>query len=132
MSKKGGVSIPVFECLFNGSHSITSFTRSFDQALYEHLPHLYVVCLSKSKGKQRQLVGGFFIKTSYTHEDGADFQNALEQAVHTSQNLAKFTGPKFSMLPARLGIQGSEPLSEDEMLKIFSTQYLKFSTVGSA
>lgn len=132
MFKKGGVSIPVFECLFNGSDSITSFTRSFNQALYEHLPNLYVVCLSKQKGRQRQLVGGFFIKTSYTHEDGADFQDALEQAVHTSQNLAKFTGPNFSLLPARLGIQGSEPLTEAEMLKILSTQYLKFSTAGNA
>lgn len=132
MQKKGGVSIPVFECFFNGSDSITSFTRNFDQNLYERLPHLYVVCISKNKAKQRQLVGGFFIKTSYTHDDGADFQGALEQALLTSQNLSKFTGPEFSMLPARLGIRGTEPLSEAEMLRILSIQYLKFSTAGTA
>lgn len=132
MAKQGGVSIPVFECLFNGGSSITSFTRDFDRALYEQLPHLYVVCISKNKFNQRQLVGGFFIKTSYTHDDGGDFQEALEMALRTSQNLANFLGPEFSMFPARLGVRGSEPLSEEDMLSIFSTQYLKFSSAGSA
>jgi len=74
------------------------------------------------------LVGGFFVKTSYTHEDVAPFQNVLEGVIHTSQNLARFTGHKYSMLPAKLGVQGSEPLSEAEMLRILSNQYLKHST----
>lgn len=132
MSLKGGVSIPVFECLFNGPASITSFTRSFDQALYELLPNLYVVCIAKGSDERRKLIGGFFIKTSYHHSDGADFQDALNQAVYTSENLASFTGPEYALLPARLGIEGSEPLSEAEMLHILSTQYLKYSRAGSA
>ncbi|MBA1245436.1 hypothetical protein [Pseudomonas japonica] len=130
MSEKGGVSIPVFECLFNGSESITSFTKEFDRSLYEALPHLYVVCIAKNTGKLKQLVGGFFIKTSYHHNDGYEFTAALHTALITSDTLRQFDSPEYSLLPARLGVLGAEPLSEGEMLKIFSQQYLKFNTAA--
>ncbi|MBA1290578.1 hypothetical protein [Pseudomonas japonica] len=130
MSERGGVSIPVFECLFNGSESITSFTKEFDRTLYEALPHLYVVCISKNKGKLKQLVGGFFIKTSYHHDDGHDFTAALHAALMTSDTLRRFDGPEYSLLPARLGVLGADPLSEGEMLRIFGQQYLKYNTAA--
>lgn len=87
MPAKGGVSVPVFECIFNGATSITSYTRSFDQTLYELLDNLYVVLISKNTVK-REIVAGFFIKTSLTHNDGEDFQDVLEAALITSQNLS--------------------------------------------
>lgn len=48
MNKKGGVTIPIFHCVFNGYESITSFMRDFDLSLYKELENLYAICFSNN------------------------------------------------------------------------------------
>ncbi len=131
MNKKGGVSIPIFECIFNQAGSFTSFERDFDENLYMVLPNLYAVCIKDKSHKPHIIIGGFFIKTSYTHKE-KEFLDSLHAVVETSPNLGHFLGPNITFLPARLGIKGSAPLSENEMLKVMLTQFLKFSQNGTA
>jgi len=131
MKQKGGVTIPVFECIFHGSESIESFIREFDKALYEALPNLYVICVAQTHGRVKKIVAGFFIKTSYTHHD-KEFLSVMTAALNSSEKLHRFVGEHTSFLPARLGISGTSPLSEQEMLKIMMTQYVKYAADGSA
>lgn len=131
MSKKGGVTIPIFDCIYNGAESITSFERDFDEKLYEILPNLYTVCIADNSQGSRNIVGGFFVKTSYTHNN-KEFEDSLHAAALSSPNLSQLLGPEVSFLPARLGVSGSAPLSEQEMLRVMITQFLKFSQEGSA
>lgn len=131
MTKHGGVTIPIFHCVFNGHESITSFTREFDENMYRALPNLYAICLSDNSSAARKIVAGFFIKTSYTHQD-PEFLDAITAVAKSTKELSKFMEVKSSFLPARLGPTDSEPLSELEMLKIMSEQSLKFSAAGNA
>ena len=130
-NQKGGVTIPIFHCIFNGYESITSFMYDFDEELYASLPNLYAICISNNRGSTKNIIAGFFIKTSYTHED-SEFLDALNAITKSNKKLAKKIDNNASYFPARLTISGSKPLSEDEMLQIISQQALKFSTGGKA
>lgn len=129
--EKGGVSIPVFDCVFNGGESITSFTREFDPNLYKILPNLYAVCVATSMHGQKKIAAGFFVKTSYHHDD-PEFLNILSFSLETSPNLARFHAPGTSFFPSKLGISGEEPLTEMEMLHTMMTLYIKHSVGGHA
>jgi len=131
MKQKGGVTIPVFDCIFHGAESIESFARDFDEELYAQLPNLYAICVAEKQGREKRIVAGFFVKTSYTHHD-EEFLSAITMALKSSEKLHKFAGPNSSFFPARLGVVGSSPLTETEMLKIMITQFLKHSVGGSA
>jgi len=131
MTKKGGVTIPVFDCIFHGVESIESFAREFDVGLYQTLPNLYGICLSDNSNGRRKIVAGFSVKTSYTHDD-EEFLPAITAAVVSSEKLRPFLGPQTTFLPARLGVVGSAPLSEQEMLRLMATQFLKYAVGGNA
>ncbi len=131
MSIKGGVSIPIFECIFSEAGSFTGFERDFDEKLYMVLPNLYAVCIKDKSYKPHRIIGGIFVKTSYTHKD-KEFIDSLNAVVETSSNLGKYLGSNFTFLPARLGVEGSSPLSENKMQEIMQTQYLRFSQSGTA
>ncbi|MGB8011035.1 MAG: hypothetical protein WCF68_05440 [Terriglobales bacterium] len=123
--EKGGATIPLFHCFFDGDESITHFMDKFDPALYEALPYLYAVCIAKTTEKAKTVVAGFFIKTSYTHND-PDFMDALNLAVAGTPALQALIGEGTSYLPARISIPGGPP-TEAEMLRVMFEQHLKFS-----
>ncbi|NVD74552.1 hypothetical protein D0T25_30145 [Duganella sp. BJB488] len=131
MTQKDGITIPIFHGIFNGHESITHFIHDFDPALYELLPNLYATCIADNGRSPRKIVAGFFVKTSYHHDD-AEFSGALHAAMMTIPALTSFVNTQFSLLPARLEVIGSEPLSEQEMLRTLLSQSLKHSTFGHA
>jgi len=131
MSKKGGVTIPLFHCIFNEYESITHFMRTYDEVLYKKLENLYAVCISDNSGPKKKIVAGFIVKTSYTHND-SEFLDAITEVALSTEELKQHVGRNTSFLPARLGITGSTPPSEPEMLNVMSQQFLKFSTAGNA
>ena len=123
--EKGGATIPLFHCFFNGDESITHFVDKFDPVLYEALPYLYAVCIAKTTKKAKTVVAGLFIKTSYTHND-PDFMDALNLVVVSKPALQALIGEGTSYLPARISIPGDPP-TEAEMVHIMQGQHLKFS-----
>ncbi len=131
MSSKGGVTMPLFHCIFNNFDSITHFMRTYDEVLYRQLKNTYAVCISDNSGLNRKIVAGFIVKTSYSHND-PEFLNAITKIGLSTKELSSYIGSNTSFLPARLGVMGSEPLSESEMLNVMLQQYLKFSTAGNA
>ncbi len=112
------------------SNCLTSFTKDFDVGMYEILPNLYVVCIANKRGSSKNIDAGFIIKTTYTHDD-PEFCDVITGVAESSQELKKFVDVNTSFFPARLKVAGSEPLSENEMLRIMFQQKLKFSTDGN-
>lgn len=131
MNQKGGVTIPLFHCIFNGYDSITSFMRNYDEGLYKQLENIYAVCISDNRGPSKNIVAGFMIKTSYTHND-PEFLDVITEVAQSAKELNPYIGRNTSFLPARLSVTGSPPLSESEMLHVMSQQFLKFSAAGNA
>ena len=127
MAEKGGVTILLFHCFFNEHESITSFMHSYDNELYNILPNTYAVCVAYNSVLPRKIPAGFFVKTSYTHDD-KDFVNALFGLVATTNGLNGLSSKRISFLPARIGVDGPAPLTEREMLRIMATQNFKYST----
>lgn len=125
--EKGGVTIPLFHCIFNGDESVTHFMREYDVSLYQTLPYLYAVCIARTVNKTKTVLGGFFVKTSYTHND-PDFVDALHLVVEDVPALQALMGETTSFLPACITLAGEDkPPTEAEMLRIMIGQYLKFS-----
>ncbi len=130
MTDTGGITIPLFHCIFNNG-SITHYDREYDTDLYFSLPNLYAVCIADRKSGKRQLVAGFFVKTSYSHHDSG-FVPAIAAAAQSATELIPFLNEKISFLPARIQAPDSAPLSEYEMLDVMLKQYVKFSSHGTA
>ncbi len=130
MSQTGSVSIPLFCCVFNQGTSVTHWSVSFDRALYDALPHLYLVCLADNTVRPRKIVGAFMVKTSRHHND-ADFLEAMLLALVSFEKLKPLVDPQTSMLPARIGLAGPPP-SEEEFVRLAFQQYTKFSAGGTA
>jgi hypothetical protein len=128
---EGGVTLPVLDCIFHSHESIESFPRKFDDVRYRSLPYLYVVCLADTSTALRHIVAGVVVKTDLTHKD-PEFADSVTAAIEASSNLKRFLGPQIQLLPARLSVEGNEPLSERELLQILATQYVKFAVGGNA
>jgi hypothetical protein len=129
-SQKGGVSVLLFHCLFNSNGSVTHFMHDLDVELYRSLPNLYAVCISDTSSKQK-ITAGFFIKTSYSHHD-SDFLGALTNVISMESGMRNLIHERSSCFPARIGISGDAPPSEDEMLRLIVGQALKHGVGGSA
>lgn len=129
-NQKGGVSALLFHCLFNTDGSVTHFMHDFDVDLYHSLPNLYAVCIADTSSNQKNITAGFFIKTSYSHQD-SDFVGALANVVSIDTGMKNLINERSSFLPARIGISGAPP-SEDEMLRVISSQALKHGVGGIA
>ena len=131
MSDKGGLTAPLFHCVFNAEGSITHYLNEVDPDLRRRLPHTYAVCLADNSSVPRRVVAGFFAKTTYLHtEDG--FAVAMKSVVQALERLQPFQSANISFLPARINVPDGGPLSEDEMLRVLFQQYTKFSAVGTA
>ncbi len=129
---KGGLTIPIYHCIFNQG-SITHYLHEIDPDLLAQLPNLYAVCVATKVSGRRNVVAGFFVKTSYTHQD-REFGDACRGAIAFMNEINPLLDSEFSLLPARVSIGGADtsPLSEDEMNAYIFQQYFKFQEVGQA
>ena len=130
MADPGSVTIPLYHCVFNEGGSITHWQTTYERALYDLLPHLYLVCLADNSVNPRQIVGAFMVRTSRHHDDD-DFAEVMNVAAGQMESLSPRLGPMTSMLPARIGIAG-EPPQEAEFLRLAMQQYFKFSVGARA
>lgn len=129
MSRKGGVAVPLNWCVFSGFDSVLHDAFTTDPELLTHLPNVYAVCIAQRKSNPKMIVGGFFVRTSYTHED-LEFSDALANAMAAVPEFRKFAPELHSFLPAK--VRAPLDITEDEMLKLLWSQKLKFTTGGTA
>lgn len=129
MVEKGGVTVPLNWCIFNGFDTVVHDTLKTDEELLRKLPHVYAVCIAQRNSNPKEIVGGFFVLTTYTHED-AEFPEALAQAMFAVVAFRKFAPQDHSFLPAR--VSAPIDVSEEEMVKLLLRQKLKFTTSGRA
>lgn len=130
-NQKGGMSVLLFHCLFNSNGSVTHFMHDLDIELYRSLPNLYAVCISDTSSNQKKITAGFFIKTSYSHQD-SDFIGALTNVISIDTGMRNLINERSSFLPAPIGISGEAPPNEDAMLGLIVSQALKHGIGGSA
>ena len=129
MVGKGGVAVPLNWCVFSGFDSILHDTFSAEPELLKQLHNVYAVCIARRNSNPKMIVGGFFVRTSYTHED-PEFSDALANAMAAIPEFRKFAPELHSFLPAR--VRAPLDITEEEMLKLLWSQKLKFTTGGSA
>jgi hypothetical protein len=130
-TKKGGLSICLFHCVFNGFESLTHFTTTHPQELYDLLPNIYAVCIADNSDGQKKIVAGFVIKTSYVADD-EDFLGSLQNTLSLYPELRSATdGKDCSYLPAKIGLSDSKPLSEDELIRLMLQQQLKYTPINN-
>ncbi|MGQ1270019.1 hypothetical protein ACT4XR_19970 (plasmid) [Acinetobacter baumannii] len=129
-SDRGGLTVLLFHCFFNGSESITHFTHDINLELYEGLPNLYSVCIADSSTSNKKVTAAVFIKTNLHHED-PDFSTTLVNVLSINPDLHSHLNEKTKFLAARIKMDGP-PLSEREYLKISVTQYMKHNVDGRA
>lgn len=129
MIGKGGVTVPLNWCVFNGFDSILHDTVSTDVALLERLPNVYAVCIAKRNSSPKTIVGGFFIRTTYTHDD-PEFPDALANSMAMVPEFHRFAPEFHSFLPAK--VRAPLDVTEEQMLDVLVSQKLKFTTGGTA
>ena len=129
MVGKGGMAVPLNWCVFSGFDKVLHDTFTTEPELLKQLSNVYAVCIARRNSNPRTIVGGFFVRTSYMHDD-PEFPEALAGAMAAVPAFRKFAPELHSFLPARV----SAPLdvTEDEMLRLLLAQKLKFTTGGSA
>ncbi len=128
---QGGVTTPLFHCIFNGAESITGFMHETKDELVIILPHLYAVCLTNATRGSKQVVAGFVVKTSFTHYD-AGFLDALNGVVSATPSLNRLRDDQSTLLPARIEITETGPLSEEDFSRLMVHQFVKHSISGNA
>jgi hypothetical protein len=126
---KGGVTVPLNWCVFSGFDSLLHDTISTEPELLGRLSNVYAVCIAQRDSTPRKIVGGFFVRTSYNHDD-PEFPDALRSAMAAVPAFQKFAPEAHSFLPAR--VNAPLDITEEEMLRILLSQKLKFTTGGSA
>jgi hypothetical protein len=126
---KGGVTVPLNWCVFSGFDSLLHDTISTEPELLERLSNVYAVCIARRDSNPKEIVGGFFVRTFYTHDD-PEFPEALASAMAAIQEFQKFAPEAHSFLPAR--VKAPLDITEEEMLRILLSQKLKFTTGGNA
>lgn len=120
------LSIMVLSATIDGE-AVTTYEHDFDQRLYGLLPNLYVVLISKGVSGPRDIAGALFMKTTLHHDETAeDFRDAINAGIRASQPLRHLASLPIRLLPAKLTLAGTRPISEGECLRVIADQLLKF------
>jgi hypothetical protein len=101
--EKGGVTIPLFHCIFNSDESVTHFMREYDASLYQTLPHLYAVCIARTVNRTKTVLAGLFSVK----------QNSRRPLMFSS-SAAVLDRPASPALPGPLAL---DPLPLDPLLR---------------
>jgi hypothetical protein len=131
MADQGGISVVVFHVVSNGDGTITHYSHGHEPAFVAALPHLYAVCILDRRTEPPRVTAVVFVKTSFEHTQSG-FAEAVYGAIGRLPNADALLGDKPGLLPARIGMPGDDPLSEEEFLRIAVGQILKFDAAGSA
>lgn len=119
----------VLSVLFNGEE-VTSYTHKYDLKLYERLPDLYAVLIAQGESGPRKILGGCIVKTTLPREPDRPFQEAITSIMALSSPLLAITSQPHRVLPAKLGVVGSAPLPEDDLLGVLVNQRFKWEAVA--
>jgi hypothetical protein len=130
MTNKGGLTIPLLECLFHGSASTTHFLRDFDLGAYNALPHIYIAIVVDKTQSPRTLPAGLVVKTSYTPDD-PEFTDALLGIVALSENIGHVARDNMSFVTGKVGVPPGPPLSENEMVRALMQFHFKHAPATS-
>jgi hypothetical protein len=120
----------ILSALFQGDE-ITHFTHEYDKGLDEILPYLYCV-LVRREGAQ-SISAGMIIKSTISNTQTPEFQEMATDCLRVSRPLAALADIPVRFLPARVKLEGTEPVTVEECLRILATQFYNHSrTPGHA
>jgi hypothetical protein len=116
--------IITLSALFRGEE-ITHFTHEFDKELERLLPYTYCV-LVRREGSQ-SIVAGMMIKSSMSNTQTLEFRELVSGFLEASPPLRKLAKKPMRFLPARVKVEGDEPMTEEECLRAMATQFYNHS-----
>lgn len=91
------------------------------------------MCIARKKGTRREIKGGMAVLTSIPASSGAELAKALDDVMRQSDELRPLAGKSENVfIPARIGISGEAPPTQQELLNVFYQQCLKHGSWGSA
>jgi hypothetical protein len=119
-------SLILLSARFINKYVTTKHDYKFATELYRLIPDLYAVLIAKGAAGPGEILGGFIMKTSIPREPAGPFQGAAQAFVIFNPPLHDIAKNTYRLLPTRLQVSGSDPLSGEEMLRILATQRLKW------
>ncbi|CNL84748.1 Uncharacterised protein [Yersinia frederiksenii] len=116
------------------THHEVNYQEGFvQQAWLRPEMQLFVVCVARKKGSLREIKGGMAVLTSILASNGTELANALDDVMRQSDALRSLAGKdKNVFIPAKIGISGDAPPTEEELLSVFYQQCLKHGSWGNA
>ncbi|HGT9857444.1 TPA: hypothetical protein ACM5DY_004515 [Escherichia coli] len=116
------------------THHEVNYPEDFvQQAWLQPEIELFVVCIARGKGTRREIKGGMAVLTSIPANKTAELSTAFGDVVRQSDELRRLVGDGENVfIPAKIGISGEKPPTEQEMLSVFYQQCLKHGSWGSA
>lgn len=113
--------------------AITHFMHDHSQSVPLSIEpaNLYLVTVKETSPNGAKVLGGFFVVTDSSHHD-AEFGAILASVREACPELAGIMTEGRRLAPARLGLTGSEPITEIEMLRLVLEQYVKHDSGGNA
>ena len=130
MEEEPRLSALILSALFQGEE-ITHFTHEYDEGLDETLPYLYCI-LVRREGAQT-FSAGMMIKSSISNTQSPEFQEMASGCLRVSRPLAALADIPVRFLPARVKLEGTEPVTVKECLRVLAPQFYSHSrTPGHA
>lgn len=112
--RKGGVTQPLFYCVFNGFESVTGYMVHQESDMQVVLPHTYaVLAYDKSVGKSA-FPFGLILKSTYEPSDH-ELNEAIHAYIKGNDHMRNLVGSNMGALSSRLRFDGDAPLTENEM-----------------
>jgi hypothetical protein len=122
--KEARVATLILSVLFRGEE-ITHFIHEYDKGMDKFLPYLYCV-LVRREGTQ-SFVAGMMIKSSMSNTQTPEFREMVSNLFRSSPPLTELAEKPVRFLPARVKLEGSEPVTVEECLRVMATQFYNHS-----
>lgn len=131
MSKAGSLTVVLMHCLISDDgQSMDHFMHALPDDVITDAPNVYSLSLTRPLRGAKQVVGGFFVKTSLT-DKSADFHGVMMGMLAQIPALAVRQVEGSTLATAKVAVPYEMP-TEQDMLQVMLTQFVKYSTVGRA
>lgn len=133
LENKGGISLPLIHCLFNGVETTTHFIHDHGLSLsmYQMIPNIYTVLVADKSSCGKKIIAGFMVKTTY-EQSSPGFTSMLSETIKLMPNVDKCFDQNCSLITSKVNVQKDEIFTEDELTRIITPQFIKHHQDGRA
>lgn len=125
--KKGGVSQPLFYCIFHGFESSTGYTVEHNVDMKLYLENTIAALIYDKEVGKSSFIAGILFKTSYESSD-KEFGEMLHSYVLNNKHIIEALSHERNIgaIFSKVAVKGSEPLSESEITHFLYTMMVRY------